>query len=849
MKRKTTYAFIGALICSLLITGVTYQSVNAYVQVSNSLATNADTSADLQNLGESYQAASLELNSYMITGTPAYEQQAYAQLPQINGTIQELGRLTAGNSTLNDDVNGFASFVQNGLVHLLGEAESVRSLSLNGTNADALTSFVAVVESDSQNMSARIQSLSTILGAAADTETNKVTSLAGNTLLSVGSGGAVVIAITGLSFMYLNRNVTRLAESEESLKNGEERLKQFLEGIPLAVLVVDSTGRPVFSNRASSSMLGTMTRPAADREKPAEPYGLYIAGTDTPYPADRLPTVRALAGEAARFDDIEIRRPDGVLPVEVWATPIYDGAGKISYGLVAFADVSERKKLERLKSTFVSTVSHELRTPLTSIRASLGLLSAGGVAGTLPEKGQRMLQIAVSNTDRLIRLINDILDLEKLESGKLVLEKKNCTANELMRQAYESMNSLAQKAGVKLILIPADLTAVIHVDPDRIIQVMTNLVGNAIKFSTDGGRVWLGADVKGDDAVFYVRDEGRGIPSDKIAGLFQRFHQVDSSDSREKGGTGLGLAISRTIVLQHGGDIWVENAAGGKGSVFQFSIPLVETEEGPRGDPGAGGRLVLFCDDDRSIRAVMVSLLEREGYSVISASSGAEAIDQAVLHHPGAILLDMLMPGMSGLETLAELKNRTSTKEIPVVVLSILERNNDLNSQISDWVSKPFDETKLFQSIRKAIDGSVRTTPLILIVEDDADLSQVLAEIFKRNGAETVLARSGEHAIQLLQEGNQPDLLILDVMLPKLDGFGLVEWLRKRGELRSTPLIVYTAKDLDESERDRLSMGGTTQFFIKSKVAPEEFERRVIAIMREVVQQRKEDHAGLVSTH
>ena len=240
-----------------------------------------------------------------------------------------------------------------------------------------------------------------------------------------------------------------------------------------------------------------------------------------------------------RLDDIEIRGPDGVLPVEVWATPIYDSTGKISYGLVAFARRSERKKLERLKSTFVSTVSHELRTPLTSIRASLGLLSAGGVAGTLPEKGQRMLQIAVSNTDRLIRLINDILDLEKLESGKIVLEKKNVAANELMSQAYESMNSLAQKAGVKLVLVPANLTAVIHVDPDRIIQVMTNLVGKLNKsLSPQMEAAWLGADVKGDDLVFYIHDEGRGIPADKIAGLFQRFHQVDSSDSRGRAAPG-----------------------------------------------------------------------------------------------------------------------------------------------------------------------------------------------------------------------------------------------------------------------------------------------------------------------
>src|ERR1700722_619431 len=257
MKRKTTYAFIGALFCSLFLTGLTYQNVNTYVQVHNSLATNAATSAQLQNLSESYQAAALELNSYMVTGKLGYVQEAYSRLPQMNQTILKLGQLTAANSTLNDDVNGLTSSVQSGIVRLLGQAEGIRSLSSNGTDAPALTSFVAVVESDSENMTGRIQSLSSILAASANAETNLVPTLARNTLLSVGFGGAAIIAITGLSFVSLTRNVTRLAESEENLKR-EERLNHFLEGIPLAVFVVDSTGRLIFANRASKSMLGAL---------------------------------------------------------------------------------------------------------------------------------------------------------------------------------------------------------------------------------------------------------------------------------------------------------------------------------------------------------------------------------------------------------------------------------------------------------------------------------------------------------------------------------------------------------------------------------------------------------------
>lgn len=237
---------------------------------------------------------------------------------------------------------------------------------------------------------------------------------------------------------------------------------------------------------------------------------------------------------------------------------------------LAFRDLTRRREVDRLKSEFVSVVSHELRTPLTSIHGSLGLLSSGMLGSN---KGKRMLEIAVNNTDRLIRLLNDILDIEKLESGKIQMNRTICDAGDLIRRSVEVMKSMADEQ--KITIRFAEVRAAIDADCDRIVQCLTNLLSNAIKFSNPGGSVWVTGNVVRDDVQFEVIDHGRGVPEGKRDSIFERFHQVDASDSRRKGGTGLGLAITRSIVLQHGGRIWLTSEVG-KGSSFFFTIPLAK---------------------------------------------------------------------------------------------------------------------------------------------------------------------------------------------------------------------------------------------------------------------------------
>ncbi|HLI30466.1 MAG TPA: ATP-binding protein, partial [Terriglobia bacterium] len=248
--------------------------------------------------------------------------------------------------------------------------------------------------------------------------------------------------------------------------------------------------------------------------------------------------------------------------------------------VLAFRDVTERRATERMKDEFISVVSHELRTPLAAIRGSLGLLSSGKLCHN-QSACQRMAAVGVANADRLVRLVNDILDLERIESGRVTMEKKLYDSADLMEEAIELMRVTADAQGVRLMTEP--FSASIRVDPDRITQVLINLLGNAIKFSVRGSEVRLTAARCDGEIVFEVADHGRGIPATKLSSIFERFQQVDASDSREKGGTGLGLAICRTIVAQHGGRIWVESTLG-QGSRFFFSLPLQEFPVSERGD-------------------------------------------------------------------------------------------------------------------------------------------------------------------------------------------------------------------------------------------------------------------------
>ncbi|MGP1371528.1 MAG: response regulator, partial [Almyronema sp.] len=334
-----------------------------------------------------------------------------------------------------------------------------------------------------------------------------------------------------------------------------------------------------------------------------------------------------------------------------------------------------------------------------------------------------------------------------------------------------------------------------------------------------------------------VRDQGRGIPADKLETIFGRFQQVDASDSREKGGTGLGLAICRSIVQHHGGQIWAESELG-QGSRFYLTLPLLEPRSlSPPTDQTKPW--VLICDDDASVRTVMQAKLEQQGYQVQTVASGQAAIALATTQPPDVILLNLLMPEMNGWETLAALKEHETTRRIPVIILSGLHPNAEqaLDSVISDWIVKPPDERRLLQALERAL-GSVNQRGKILIVEDDLNLAQVLMAVFNRWGVETYHAQTGTEAIQLSQQ-IRPDLVILDLVLPESDGFAVVDWLRQHNRLCHVPLVIYTSVDLDAAIRERLQLDQTL-FLTKGRITPAEFEQKVINLLIRVARDKED---------
>jgi PAS domain S-box-containing protein len=337
---------------------------------------------------------------------------------------------------------------------------------------------------------------------------------------------------------------------------------------------LDLDGRATFINLAAAKMLGYQHRELISQ--PMHSIVQHSKPDGTPYPVEESPIYAAFKDGVVHHvtDEVFWRHDGSSFPVEYVSTPIEE-QGKIVGAVVTFKDITERRAVEQMKNEFISVVSHELRTPLTSMCTSLTLLTSG-LLSNQPQKAQSMLDVAKESTDRLVRLVNDILDIQRIESGKVTMNKEVCNAADLMVQAADGIGAMAQKAGVILSVTPT--SAQLWADPDRIIQTLTNLLSNAIKFSPQGSTVWLTASCQNQEMLFQVKDKGRGIPADKLETIFGHFQQVDASDSRRQGGTGLGLAICRNIVQQHGGRIWAESILG-EGSTLHFTLPRLNDDE------------------------------------------------------------------------------------------------------------------------------------------------------------------------------------------------------------------------------------------------------------------------------
>lgn len=363
-------------------------------------------------------------------------------------------------------------------------------------------------------------------------------------------------------------DITEKTDAENKLHALMRQRESILESVGDGIYGVDMEGHIVFVNRIGASMLGYT--PEELEGAVMHPLVHHSRSDGSPYPMEECPIhlIRERNMPVRVHDEVFWRKDGTQIPVEYVACPLVTN-GQVTGIVVAFQDVTERRRLDRMKDEFISTVSHELRTPLTSLRAALGLI-AGGALDRRPEKISQMLNVAIGNCDRLVRLVNDILDFERITTGKLQLAYSEINAIDVLRRASGLQYASAQRAGVALRVDAQPIN--LWIDPDRILQTLMNLVSNAIKFSPHGSEIHLTASALNErEALIEVRDQGRGIPPEKLEMIFERFQQVDASDSRDMGGTGLGLAICRNIVRKHGGRIWVESTVG-KGSSFFFTV-------------------------------------------------------------------------------------------------------------------------------------------------------------------------------------------------------------------------------------------------------------------------------------
>ena len=513
------------------------------------------------------------------------------------------------------------------------------------------------------------------------------------------------------------------------------------------------------------------------------------------------------------------------------ATPILDDRGTITGTVGVFRDVTQEQAVSRLKDELVSLVSHELRTPMASVLGFSELM----LTRQLSEAKSRMyVETIYKEAQRLSNLINDFLDVQRMESGRQVYNYIEVDLKPILRQIS---NVFSRERGRLKLDIPPHLPAV-QADPDRIVQTLTNLVSNGLKYSPDGGDVIVRARLNEQNFVeIAVQDHGLGIPREAQPHLFTKFYRVDNSDRREIGGTGLGLAISREIVEAHGGKIWLESEPG-HGSTFYFTLPAVRERVSPDGplDGAAGAqsdeRLVLVVEDDQSLANLITAHLEEDGYRVEWSATAEQAslfLEQTP-RAPAIIVLDIVLPGrLDGWDFLLQLKANSLTVGIPVIISTVLD--SVLSGSVlgeATFLPKPLDTRRLLETINRLT--AVRPQRNVLLIDDDASLRRMLKETLTAQDFVVATAAGGEQGLKLALQ-NLPDLVILDLMMPRMDGFQVVARLRSDRRTMNVPVVAVSAKELTRSEGQFLH-DGTAHFLTKGEYTPQRIRELVGEILR-----------------
>ncbi len=638
-------------------------------------------------------------------------------------------------------------------------------------------------------------------------------------------------------------DITARKRAEEDRRESDERFRLMADSIPQLAWIARDDGQIVWYNQRWYDYTG---------RTPEEMQGWGWQAVHDPAEVVRVVTgYRAAIARGEPWEDtFPLRRHDGAMRWHLSrALPFRDERGAVVRWFGTNTDVTEQRQAEaslrdakeaaeaasRSKSTFLANMSHELRTPLNAIIGYSEMLQEEAADVGRTQDVADLIKIHTAGK-HLLGLINDILDLSKIEAGRMDLYLETFDVAEMIDGVAETVQPLIRQKGNTLKLsCPEDL-GTMRSDQTKVRQVLLNLLGNAGKF-TERGAITLEAsraEMDGRDwAVFRVSDTGIGMTPGQVARLFEDFTQADPSTTRKYGGTGLGLAISRRFCQMMGGDVVVESETG-SGSTFTVRLPASAPEDPPEAAAEEDtprlpadvepGDLILVIDDDPTVRDLMRRTLEKEGFRVVWAAAGPEGIRIAQEVRPDAITLDVMMPGMDGWSVLSALKAIPTTADIPVVMVTIVDdKNTGYALGASDYLTKPIDRARLSAILAKYRKRC--TECRALVVEDDPVTRGMVRQMLEADGWSVEEAENGKVALRKVRQ-SPPDLIVLDLMMPEMDGFEFAAELRSRDTWREIPILVLTAKDLSDDDRRRLN-GHILGVVRKGTIAREELLREI----------------------